>query len=608
MANILSIATGNYSSASSWSGGVVPGLGDMAIARDHRITLDVDTLATLSNTNLDAMAAGAASSTSFTGGFTLPTGSTRIVGDLRYGYGTTSGGIGVGNCLINMVSGSFTCGDMTWVEGTLSGKDAIHLAMAGDCTVTVGDVLVSNATTMASNYAIYVVSSSSATLTVTTGSILANGGNIGSGLLSVSSLAMAFNITTGSLQSGSNSYPAVYIGSGSTGMNNQLLTINQTSPLAYGTTSGIAANVAAVSAITANIPTTITHDSTFIQCTSMRGQATLGDVSVVGSGRALYIISGAGNATVGNITRTITTSHRTSIEATGVNNLTIGSIATTCTGGASFTSTPTVLGGTGNTTIGAISITGNGFEQALGFVTASSGQVTINGDIDQRTVVGTGSLLYFNTPNLRHVTVNGDIYGRNSGGILETTVGAINYLGSGAYGDLTINGNIYAGVMSCGVSVSSTASNVNVSCYECHGAVNESALTESCAGFFSRGVQALIVRGLVCGSLGRFPVSGRVIFDEAHVNTLTGKGTIHNPLTLAAGAGTIPSASDVRSGVAVGSVVGTCVVPAAAYVASGVPVDAGVGTYACAGGLTSGQATSLANIETTTKTTLAMVL
>lgn len=165
MANILAVASGNWSSTSTWTGGVLPGVNDYAVANNKTVTIDQNvTCVQISNDTQGGATAG--------GGFTLNNGVTVTA---------------------NLVAGS------------LGGL----IALAGSNSATITGNL-SNI----SSYNTAIAHSSTGTLTYS-GSISAGSGNASHGITISSTGAM--NYTGGTVTGGSSITTAYGINNSSSG-------------------------------------------------------------------------------------------------------------------------------------------------------------------------------------------------------------------------------------------------------------------------------------------------------------------------------------------------------------------------------------------------------
>lgn len=134
MANILAAQNGNWSATSTWTGGVVPGTGDVAIANNKTVTIDQDvSVVALANT-----ADGGATA----GGYfqvTSVTGTRTITCSEGIGNTTATNRIGAINGLLRISATSGTVAIVGSVWGgpwNVSGL-AHGVAISGTCTVTI---------------------------------------------------------------------------------------------------------------------------------------------------------------------------------------------------------------------------------------------------------------------------------------------------------------------------------------------------------------------------------------------------------------------------------------------------------------------------------------
>ena len=109
MATILAAANGNWSNTATWTGGVVPGAGDIAVANAKTVTLDV---ATITVASLRTDTTGGATNG---GTFALAMPATTINGDVAAGNQTAIMGPAPGRTLT--VNGTVTGGSVSYCYG-----------------------------------------------------------------------------------------------------------------------------------------------------------------------------------------------------------------------------------------------------------------------------------------------------------------------------------------------------------------------------------------------------------------------------------------------------------------------------------------------------------
>lgn len=209
MANITSAATGNFSAGATWTGGVVPGAGDVAIvATGHTVTIDQNVtctelrkegsdnshngnfvLSTAYTITANITNACTGSSGSALLNFTANSGTTTIVGNLAGGPGSNNKAIIGSGAGTLVVTGNVTGGSASGCAGIdLSGSNT-SLTVTGNVTGGAGSA--------SSAYGI-LMSGTSANLSIT-GNIV--GGSSGSPGIYMSgtsaTLTMTGNVTAG---------------------------------------------------------------------------------------------------------------------------------------------------------------------------------------------------------------------------------------------------------------------------------------------------------------------------------------------------------------------------------------------------------------------------
>lgn len=240
MATILAIATGNWSSASTWTGGVIPGAGDVAVANTYNITIDTnvsaieirnDTFGGATSGGRFFLNSGVTLTANVTGSsfsailLTLSAGSATINGNIT---GTpltnalTVQNTGTGTLTVNgTLTGATTGTTNSCISNTGGGNVIVNGAVNGGVLgsaygiiSTGGNVTVNGALTAAGTANSYACNISGGNLTVTQGPItsvgvggalnFASNGtcNITANLIGGSGslgIAVTFNSTTGSM-------------------------------------------------------------------------------------------------------------------------------------------------------------------------------------------------------------------------------------------------------------------------------------------------------------------------------------------------------------------------------------------------------------------------
>jgi len=143
MANIKAAQSGNWSSTTTWQGGVLPGPDDIAIANSFTVTIDQDiAVQTLSNSTFG---------TSTAGGFfqitTVGDGVTRNA-TMSLGLGTTTYVGAVGGLLrISATSGTVDLGSTNIQGGSVSNFNALLISGSNTTVKTLGNVSTPSAST-----------------------------------------------------------------------------------------------------------------------------------------------------------------------------------------------------------------------------------------------------------------------------------------------------------------------------------------------------------------------------------------------------------------------------------------------------------------------------
>lgn len=602
MAYIKAAQNGNFSSPSTWDGGVVPTTGDYACTLTNRVVLDVDTGAHLCVNQTDWVAAGGTANASFQGGFNVPDGATRIItGSLRYDGSSSLLTNSSTTAALVFKNGSLTIDKTEYVSGytssTTNEKNVIYFAPTSTASATLTIVtsmdLSRGSSTANSGYYIVTIRAVGATsgmmvINVPAFNLISSASSsYMSSILYLTGttgfdLNMNGNFFNGALQTNTG---IINISNASTGIDNQKININTPTFGSGAVSSGYGIYANYISSLTFMENTTVnsqaaTGGASVITVNYLRNQMTApGTLTSSGFGKIDIGLSG-GSIVCGNIIQTVNGHSCFTISGTG--NITMGNITVQGTY-ASEDGTPVVsISSVGLVTVGNIYVPAGALYQKQ-MLSISSGRTsaTVIGSID-----ATNMYVRTSTPfvlisggNTSTTTINGSITGSTNGSTTDLDAPAL-YLSSVAVnqGQFTINGNVKAGSKGPGLQMVSTSQqNVTIN-GTVIGADYPGGATVVPAAVQSRGRRVLL-KNIDTGPDGRHPVDGLFAFldsAEAYYKGIDQTGTI---VTLNTQSDITPSPSDVRDGVAVGSTTGTLVVPQVANVLTGIVFDNGsVGT------------------------------
>jgi hypothetical protein len=605
MAIILAAQSGNYSNTATWAGGVVPTTDDIAVCCNFRITLDVNPLATLSETNADWTAGGGTPVTHTTGGFTVPDGVTIIIPSFRYSF-RYSGVSHQGALIIR--SGNVTIGSLIYVEGTNT-VYPINLSIVGDLTLTVGDSTGSPGPS--ANYSAIRI------------------------LSCVTSANLVFNFANFTPSTGTILYSKL-IESYSTFSPNSIDLTSTGSFYSTFNTSSYCIDIV-LTAEPVGIARARFLNGTFsgtgtgrMLSLSRFKNVELPDLSgyAFSSGIGDYMISLANISESVIINGKFSSNHKSIVRITGSASLTIngdveritragvtvtevGMILTSLTGpiiingdvvtDARATTAPSphyALMEIGNSNFTCNNIKNYGAANpSVRISGAAIGRTfTVNGDVDCSEVRVTNTIqehtsagIMGHTTSPHHIIINGDIKGFDSplstaifgGSVIRT--GAISF-NNFAPQSLTVTGTVYGGRASPAIWINNTVTNIPIMIKRIKS--GEHFLNTALAPPAVQTVtQVVTVDELDFGDSGRYPVAGYVKFRDAAMATITSNKEDMSPLIFVKETNGLSAiAENIREGITIGSTTGTLVVPEEQDVRSGIVYDNGtVGTMDVAG-------------------------
>lgn len=598
MAYIRAVQNGNYSSPSTWEGGIVPGAGDYACTLTYRIVLDIDVSANLCVNQTDWVTAGGTTTASFQGGFDVPDGVTRVIsGDLRYDNSSNSTTNSLTTSALTLKSGHLTLNKVVYVPGYLtavsSGKGVIYFsptsASNASLTITTSIDVSRGSTSLNSGYygtTIIVIGITSGMVTLNIPEFNMLSGTSDTWMSSVLymtggtgyTINMNGNFFNGSSQLNNG---IMYINTPSTGIDNQIININTASIGAGALKNGYGIYVT-------NISTMNFMPNTVMNCPSATSYAplfTLGGVrnsinipgTLTSSGYGVFDITlSGGTLNCGNIVQTV--NGNTLLTTTGSGNVVIGDITTSGTSSLNDSNHMVKIGSVGTITIGNIYFpVGALYHKNILAITSARTSPTVIGSIDctNQYVRAGSAVVDISGSNTSSTTVNGNIIGPIYGSVTNLNAAAL-YLSTTSVnqGQFTINGNVKAGIRGPGLQlVAGSQHNVTIN-GTVIGADYPGGATIIPAAVQSGGRRVLL-RDIDTGIDGKHPIDGLFAFIDPAVAYYKGIDSTGAIVTLNTQINAIPAASDVRSGVSTGVTTGTLVVPQASTVLDGVVFDNG---------------------------------
>ena len=598
MAYIRAIANGNYSSASTWNGGVVPGAGDIACCGSYRVTLDVSNVtATLSTTNVDWVAAGGtALSITHTGGWTHVAGSTLTINHLRWSTYRSSTSLSTAD--IQLYDGTVTVQGGTQVSDTNTNATKVLWLnnTAGTLNLTVGDILTLGSGTWATNAFFIYASASILAVNLTTGLYEPSDkyGNVAA-FIYIGTSVSTMNWVCGTVLM--RGYSTTYSSAAVYCSLNLTFTVSQVGYPEHRTnsSSGYPLSVTRLNSISFPSGTFTIYGGDVSGCyfglylgTNLSTLNVTFDSLVCDGAGVLLLTDGMNLNVIGD---TYVTMRSTSSRLLGF--LTVGYNSTMTLHNTylyglvqSSTSNPCISPPAGVASFGDVIITG-----AISCWISFSYSATTNleftsplyfDSIDASAATLTSSTQVYITPitpygagQSRPIHIYGDVKAPVSSSVgVVPTAGMIAY-NSGAAGvtnttgTVTIEGTCYPGVIPIFYTAYTFTPKVTIGGLDCTNYYG-------CVAFYS--VMGYSVTELDILSLLRCPDNHALCIRMPFALRDTTKlwlpveaGTVWKYIK--SDVGTIPAVSDVREGVAVGSGVGTLVVPSAATVLDGIVYD-----------------------------------
>ena len=604
MAIIRAAQAGNFSSTTTWVGGVVPTTGDTACCGNFRVVVDQNVLATLSPTNIDWVAGGGtALAVNHTGGFDILPGSNFTIHSVNYecfrttSNPTTQADIYCLNASLTVLN-NFTCiGAST---NTASCSVYFTTTNTTPVTITVNKIIVPNLTA-SGHYAIKSEGTANNTnLTVningnietTNGAALAVGRALGmqgyyvnlevnvagtvqhgTNMISVSPTAMPTGNATVNF-----AVKTLILGAGSA---SNTLSISFVKAVNFNAgycmntaVAGTVMNIISVNNIlfSGNIEQLNNANAT-MQISSTQSITVNGDVirnpSVSSPTQSLLTITGTGAVTINGTLQELADAQNSGSTSYTLLNISTLNANFYCKG-IIATGKPDFVIDTG---IGAWNYT-----------------LTIDGDIvatNANYVSTAGSLVDITCSSITLI-VTGNIYPPTLGTSNSYNIGCINIASTAKV--IRVLGTCFGSTKQPAISLSNTAAQPTQEFFinKIVGAPYNSADTYQISTVYAEKA-VVTVNELVVGSTGRNPINGQFLFKDTSTAVIRARDSTGAEILLMEQlTNSIPIASDIREGVVIGSTTGTLVIPAIADVRADITYDNGsVGTFeACGDGVT----------------------
>lgn len=600
MAIINAVASGDYSNTATWTGGVIPGSGDIASSGGFRITLDVDPEAQLSTCNTDWVAAGGtALSTAHTGGFDVPNGATRnIPAGMRYGF-YRAGSTASNQQNLYITNGTVTMGDLVYVEGNTSSSRGVYLVPTGTLSFTVGDIYTSNVAS--SSCAVELAANTTANVTTSLGEIKPVTGNVVlcEGFRTGSTAPNMFGLTVRKTPWTSTAWRPLSILFGTVPIGGSSVTFLE--PItAKGTGTSYIGYIKSVG--------TVTIPSINLSSGSLVGIEVLVLLNVITSAiiNGNVVTNGKSGITVSSLGTVIVNGNL--VRASGSTNDSVNIIVAMAQIGDIIINGDIIENGSNRTSPYSISTAGiirlkdsnltcnniigiGRCAMVLTVESTTAGKtLTVLGNVDGRDVVVlsgvAASYVVYLENNVRalNIHIHGNVYGAISTSSTTVSDGtgtgfsAMRIASTSDLGSFIVDGRVVAGDYSPAIVLMSPTLLCEVEAGIVEGGDQVFASGQSCPAIVLP-TQRVVVSEIICGLSGRYPVNGRVVFKDSVNGVFRARNESKDGLVfIQQVSSALPVAADIRYGTTVGAIVGTCHVPEAHEVLFNVPVDNTVGS------------------------------
>ena len=577
MAIIRATQAGNFSSTTTWVGGVVPTTGDTACCGNFRVVVDQNVLATLSPTNIDWVAGGGtALAATHTGGFDILPGSNFTIHSVNYevfrtiSSPTTQADIYCLNASLTVLN-NFTCIG----SSAIAAASCVYFATNNTTpvTITVNKIIVPNLTAH-SHYAIKsegTINNTNLTVNINGNIETTNGAALAVGkALTVLGYYVNLEVNVaGTVQHGTN-----MISVSPTAMPTGNATVNfavKTLILGTGTASSTL-SISFVKAVNFNagycMNTAVA--GTVMNITSVNNILFSGNIEQLNNANATMQISSTQSITVnGDAIR------NPSVSSNTASLLTIsGTGAVTINGTLQELADAQTAGNTTYTVVDIGALNANFYCKGIiatgkpdYVIDTGSGAwnytLTIDGDIVATNVnygSSAGVLVDISCPSITLI-VTGNIYPPTLGTSNSYNTGCIKVTSTTKV--IRILGTCFGSTKQPAISLSNAAAQPTQEFFinKIVGAPYNSADTYQTSTVYAERA-VVTVNELVVGSTGRNPISGQFLFKDTSTAVIRARDSTGAEILLMEQlTNSIPIASDIREGVVIGSTTGTLAIP-----------------------------------------------